>query len=99
MAKLNVGIDVSKDSLDVAYWDYEQNEAVFMGKFSNDKKGFNTIAQKIKSKCEETNATSVCIIMEPTGGYEQRFATVGSSSSQPIPGETVGKSYGNKSKD
>ena len=72
MTKLNVGVDVSKNSLDVAFW--EQDEAVFQGKYPNDKKGFTTIAQKIQSKCEETGTTSVLIVMEPTGGYEQRFA-------------------------
>jgi len=72
MTKLNVGIDVSKNSLDVAYWN--QNKAVFQGKFSNDAKAFQIIVREIKSKCKETNATSVRIVMEPTGGYEQHFA-------------------------
>jgi transposase len=70
--KLNVGVDVSKDSLDVAYW--ETGKSVFQGKFPNTKKGFQTIAQKIEAKCQETNATSVLVVMEPTGGYEQPLA-------------------------
>jgi transposase len=70
--RLNVGVDVSKDSLDVAYW--ETDESVFQGKFPNTKKGFQTIAQKIEAKCQETNTTSVFIVMEPTGGYEQPLA-------------------------
>ena len=74
MTKLNVGIDVSKDSLDVAYCEHHQNKAVFQGKFSNDTKGFQTIAREIKSRCKETNATSILVVMEPTGGYEQPFA-------------------------
>ena len=72
MTRLNVGIDVSKDTLDVAFW--EQDEAVFQGKFPNDPKGFTTIAEKIKRKCEEADTTSVLIVMEPTGGYEQPLA-------------------------
>ena len=74
MTRLNVGIDVSANSLDVAYWEQEQGEAVFQGKFPNTSKGFQTIAQKIKRRCEETDTTSVLIVMEPTGGYEQPFA-------------------------
>jgi len=72
MKRLNVGIDVSKDTLDVAFW--EQDKAVFQGKFPNDQKGFRTIAQSIKRKCKETDATSILVVMEPTGGYEQPFA-------------------------
>ena len=59
MTRLNVGIDVSQDTLDVAFW--EQDESVFQGEFPNNKGGFCTIAQKIESKCQETEATSVII--------------------------------------
>jgi len=69
MERLVVGIDVSKDTLDVAFW--EHDEPVFQGKFPNNKDGFQTIAQKIEAKCQETNATSILVVMEPTGGYEQ----------------------------
>lgn len=79
---LNVGVDVSKDSLDVAFWDADQDKAVYQGKFTNDKKGFQTIAQKIEHRRRETGDTSadstetvsIIIVMEPTGGYEQPFA-------------------------
>jgi len=80
--KLNVGVDVSKDSLDVAFWDEDRDEAVFLGKFTNDKKGFQTIAQKIEHRRGEigdisgdtAETISIIIVMEPTGGYEQPFA-------------------------
>lgn len=74
MTRLNVGIDVSEKTLDVAYWDYSQDKAVFQGKFPNTNEGFNAIARNIQLKCEEIDATSVFIVMEPTGGYEQHFA-------------------------
>jgi transposase len=72
MTRLNVGVDVSQDTLDVAFW--EQDESVFQGKYPNNTEGFDIIAQKIESKCQETEATSVLITMEPSGGYEQPFA-------------------------
>lgn len=72
MKRLNVGVDVGKKSLHMAYW--EQDKAVFQGEFSNNPKGFQAIEQEIKRKCEETNANSVRIVMEPTGGYEQHLA-------------------------
>lgn len=74
MIRLNVGIDVSEKTLDVAFWDPEQDKAVFQGKFPNTEQGFRTIAQKIQQRCMEVNATSVLVVMEPTGGYEQHFA-------------------------
>ncbi len=84
--KLNVGVDVSKDSLDVAFWDEEREKAVYQGKFTNDKNGFQTIAQKIEHRRREIEDTSedisgdtaetisIIMVMEPTGGYEQPFA-------------------------
>ncbi len=79
--KLNVGVDVSKDSLDVAFWDADRDAAIFQGKFANDQKGFQTIAQKIghrrreiEDTVETSETVSVIIVMEPTGGYEQPFA-------------------------
>jgi len=71
MIRLIVGVDVSKATLDVAFW--ENDKAVFQGKFSNDKKGFQKIAQRIEAKCKDTNATRALVIMEPSGGYEQLF--------------------------
>jgi len=81
--RLNIGIDVSKKTLDVAYWDEDRDKAVYQGKFSNTQKGFDTITQKIERLCERqykgngadtTTGVIVSIVMEPTGGYEQRFA-------------------------
>ena len=72
MKILNVGVDVSQHTLDVAFW--EESKPVFQGKYPNNHKGFQTIAQKIEAKCQETDTTSVFVVMEPTGGYEQPFA-------------------------
>lgn len=72
MKRLNVGIDVSKDTLDMAFW--EQDESVFQGQFPNTKEGFQTIARKIEARRQHINATIVHLVMEPTGGYEQPFA-------------------------
>ena len=58
MTRLNVGIDVSKDSLDVAFWDADRDAAVFQGKFTNDQKGFQTITQKIEHRRREIADTS-----------------------------------------
>jgi hypothetical protein len=51
--KLNVGIDVSKKTLDVAHWDEEHNKTVYHGKFSNTRKGFDAIAKKMEQLREQ----------------------------------------------
>ncbi len=75
MQKLIIGIDVSKKDLDVAYWQsHPQHKSVFLGKFPNSSEGFGTIAKEVEKKQVETNAVSIFLVLEPTGGYEQRLA-------------------------
>lgn len=74
MKRLSVGIDVSKKTLDVAYWDQDGNEAVFVGKRANNHKGFQAIQRKIEERSETIGATVIHLVMEPSGGYEQPFA-------------------------
>ena len=75
MQKLIIGIDVSKKDLDVAYWQsHPQHKSIFLGKFPNSPEGFGTIAREVEKKQMETNAMSIFLVLEPTGGYEQRFA-------------------------
>lgn len=73
--KLIIGIDVSKKDLDVACWQsHPQSKSIFLGNFPNSLAGFQTIAKEAEKKQLETNATSVFVVLEPTGGYEQKFA-------------------------
>lgn len=71
MHRLVIGIDVSKENLDMAY--RQEDESVFVGKFPNKSEEFHNIAKSIKDKCQKTNTNSVFIVLEPTGGYEQPF--------------------------
>jgi len=74
MKRLSVGVDVSKKTLDVAYWAQDENESVFVGKFTNSHKGFQAIQQKIEERGETIGASVIHVVMEPSGGYEQPFA-------------------------
>ena len=74
MQKLCIGVDVSKKTLDVAYWDDQEQEAVFLGKYANTHTGFHTIREKIEERRKATSAELVHVTMEPSGGYEQPFA-------------------------
>jgi transposase len=74
MERLSVGVDVSEKTLDVAYWDEDQDKAVFIGKFPSTPDGFQNIKREIEKQRQKTNATIVHVVMEPTGGYEQPFA-------------------------
>ena len=49
MKRLSVGVDVSKKTLDVAYWAQHESESVFVGKFANNHKGFQAIQRKMES--------------------------------------------------
>ena len=72
MNKLFIGIDVSKNDLDVAYW--QNDKTFFLGKYPNNQNGFQSIYQDIETRRQKANADSVFVVMEPTGGYEQHFA-------------------------
>jgi transposase len=72
MQKLFIGVDVSKNDLDVAY--YYNGQSFFIGKYPNNQTGFDNITKDLESKKQKTNSASIFIVMEPTGGYEQHFA-------------------------
>ena len=72
MNKLIIGIDVSKNDLDVAFW--QNDKSFFLGKYPNNQNGFQTIYQDVEAKKQKINADTVLVVMEPTGGYEQHFA-------------------------
>jgi transposase len=74
MKRLSVGVDVSEKTLDVAYWDQDENEPVFVGTFTNNCKGFQSIQRKIEERSMNIDATVIHLVMEPSGGYEQPFA-------------------------
>lgn len=69
--KLTVGVDVSKHTLDVAFW--QDEKSIFLGKFPNNYDGFHDIVQQIQKQILD-GKRSVFVVMEPTGGYEQPFA-------------------------
>ena len=48
MKRLSVGVDVSEKTLDVAYWDQDEDESVLVGKFPNTSEGFQAIERKIE---------------------------------------------------
>ncbi len=74
MKKRSLGVDVSEKALDVAYWDQDENESILVGKFTNNRKGFQTIQRKMEKRGKDIDATIIHLVMEPSGGYEQPFA-------------------------
>lgn len=60
--KFNIGIDVSKQKLDVSFNDQETAE------FDNNPKGFKRLLKHIKNK------QTARVVMEATGGYERLLA-------------------------
>ena len=75
MQQLTIGIDVSQEGLDVAYWDGKAPQ--FIGTFANDTDGLVQFSSVIENLPVCQPEQEVLIIIEPTGGYEQllsRFA-------------------------
>ena len=73
MTTLIVGIDVSKDTLDLA-WTTGKNTLDVMGCFKNDPEHFEALAQAIEKQARLQGCDTVWLIAEPTGGYERRLA-------------------------
>ena len=65
-----IGCDVSKSVLDVSY--YNRGESVYLGCFSNDKRGFKQIITQLKSKTEVPK-TQWFISFENTGVYSKAW--------------------------
>ncbi len=74
MKKLSVGVDVSEKTLDVAYWDQDKDKPVFVGKLTNNPRGFQAIQRKMEELSKNIDAIVIHLVMEPSGGYEQPFA-------------------------
>jgi transposase len=69
-----VGVDVSLNTLEVAFVAPEAKDAIDLGSFPNTKEGFKKIAKEVEKKATQTGAETVNLTIEPTGGYEQPFA-------------------------
>jgi len=70
---LVVGVDVSKDNLDVAFVLGKGDTPQDLGKFSNKSKGFSSLAKKLQKAFKKTGYDSFEVVVEPTGGYEKLF--------------------------
>jgi transposase len=62
-----VGIDMSQANFTSSYW---QDRAIELGEFANNKAGFKQLARKLKTVNREQ---SICLVVEATGGYEQKL--------------------------
>jgi len=64
---LVVGVDVSKDNLDVAFVLGKGDTPQDLGKFSNKSKGFSSLAKKLQKAFKKTGYDSFEVVVEPTG--------------------------------
>ena len=75
MTMLILGIDVSQDTIDVAYIKSPNNkDPKDVGQFHNNKQGFKKLAKEVAKLHEQIKSSQVQLIVEPTGGYEQALA-------------------------
>lgn len=68
---LYVGIDMSKERLDAAIC--PERKATKLGQYSNTETGFQKMAQALTPKLAAADKLTIQLIVEPTGGYEQRL--------------------------
>jgi transposase len=73
MTTLIVGVDVSKDTLDLA-WTTDKNTLDTMGSVKNDPEHLEALAQAIEKQARLQKCDAVWLVAEPTGGYERRLA-------------------------
>ena len=71
MNYLICGVDVSQHQLDVAY--RTETEATFLGTFENSPSGIEALGRALRTHQRKIGAQTVWLIVEPTGGYEQRL--------------------------
>lgn len=73
MSALMVGVDVSKDTLEVSVC-LPQGVAVSLHSYPNDSAHFEALAEAIEEQARHHECEGVRLILEPTGGYEQPLA-------------------------
>jgi transposase len=73
MSKLMIGVDVSKEHIDVAQW--TQHKAITIGRYTNNIKGFRKLERELHDTLgKDGKHHQIHLIVEPTGGYEQPLA-------------------------
>lgn len=70
---LTVGVDVSYKTLQAASG-VDKTRLSKHGRFPNDPAGFARLADVVRAAAREAGAAGIHLVMEPTGGYEQRLA-------------------------
>lgn len=73
MSVLVVGVDVSQAHLDVAVHT-SQGETMVLGRYPNTPEGWEDLARALAPLRSQEEASTVHLVMEPTGGYEQPLA-------------------------
>ena len=70
MNTLYMSVDVSMEHLDVAYATSAASRTL-LGRFSNNLAGWKAMAQQVKQVAQSQQMTTLHLVMEPTGGYEE----------------------------
>jgi transposase len=72
MDTLYIAVDISQASFAGAAW--LAGKAQTLGTYTNDEAGFAAFAERVEQARQTSQATTVHLILEPTGGYELRLA-------------------------
>jgi transposase len=69
---VHLGVDIAKESFEVARWRGEAGET--WGQFPNSPEGFAQLATRLQQAVEGSEETQLHLVLEPTGGYELPLA-------------------------
>jgi transposase len=72
MARLSLGVDVAKMSIEAALW--SAGRAQRLGAFANDPAGFAALAAAVAALVPADEPVALRLTLEPTGGYELALA-------------------------
>lgn len=72
MKQVIIGGDVSQQQVDLAHWNC--GDATLVEVIENSNSGLTRLQEKVAQLQQQDCAQSVHLILEPTGGYEQRLA-------------------------
>lgn len=72
MPTVHLGVDIAKATFEAALWRHPAGQT--LGQFPNTLAGFAQLLQTIEQATEGLEDREVCLVLEPTGGYELGLA-------------------------
>ena len=74
MKKIFIGIDVSKETIDVSFVESDfQQQPKYLAQYPNSKKGYRSMVRDLKHALRDTNTGQWLFCCETTGAYDKQM--------------------------